>query len=395
MTVREGNRAQQAPSPSCAAGQPGTSRPPSHLENDLEPRLSAHLDDPPVSDYAQLKRRVRDAGLLDRQSAFYIRSIVTKLALLAGCLAVFVLVRQAWALALDAVALAVVFGQLGFQLHDAGHRQMFRKRGHNAVVGLLTGDLVLGMSYGWWVEKHNRHHANPNHVEMDPDIGPGVIAYTEERALATRGIKRLVASHQALLFFPLLLFLAGSMHAASVGFLLSERSRYRALEIGLLVLHVALYAGFFVFLVGPWLALMVIVIHQSCAGLYMGSVFAPNHKGMAQMDSGTGTDFLRRQVLTSRNVRANPLADVWYGALNYQVEHHLFPTMARSNMARAHVIVMAFCHERGIPYHRVSMLQSYRELLRYLHEVAAPLRGRGGRGSATNPQRQQMTERRW
>jgi len=327
------------------------------------------------SDYAQLKGRVRDAGLLERQSAFYIRSIAAKLALLAGCLAIFVVVRQPWALALDAVALAIVSGQLGFQLHDAGHHQMFRSARLNAAVGLLTGNLALGMSYGWWIAKHNRHHANPNHVDLDPDIGPGTIAYTEERALAAEGVKRLVARHQAFLFFPLLLFLGGSMHAASVRFLSKERPRYRRLEIALLALHAALYAGFFVLLLGPWLALMVILIHKACAGLYMGSVFAPNHKGMARME-GVDIDFLRRQVLTSRNVRSNPLIDVWYGALNYQVEHHLFPTMARSSMPRAHVIVMDFCRERGIAYHRVSMLQSYREILSYLHEVGTPLRGR-------------------
>ncbi len=337
----------------------------------------------PVSDYAQLKGRVRDAGLLERQSAFYVRSIVAKLALLAGCLAVFVVVRQTWALALDAIALAIVTGQLGFQLHDAGHRQMFRSARLNVAVGLLTGNLALGMSYGWWVAKHNRHHANPNHLDMDPDIGPGTIAYTEERALAAGGAKRMVARYQAFLFFPLLLFLGPSMHAASVGFLWRERSRYRQLEIGLLALHAAVYSGFFVLLLGPWPALMVIVIHRACAGLYMGAVLAPNHKGMARMDAHTETDFLRRQVLTSRNVRCNPLIDVWYGALNYQVEHHLFPTMARSNMSRAHVIVMDFCEERRIPYHQVSMLQSYREILSYLHQVGAPLRGRGQRAPRT------------
>ncbi|HXM58967.1 MAG TPA: fatty acid desaturase, partial [Candidatus Dormibacteraeota bacterium] len=243
----------------------------------------------PVSDYAQLKGRVRDAGLLERQSAFYVRSIIAKLALGAGCLAVFVVVRQPWALALDAVALAIVSGQLGFQLHDAGHRQMFRSARINAAVGLLTGNLALGMSYGWWVAKHNRHHANPNHLDLDPDIGPGTIAYTEEQALAAGGAKRLVARYQAFLFFPLLLFLGATMHAASVGFLSRERSKHRRLEIGLLALHAVLYVGFFVLLLGPWLALMVIVIHQACAGLYMGSVFAPNHKGMARMDAGTDT----------------------------------------------------------------------------------------------------------
>jgi fatty acid desaturase len=317
---------------------------------------------------------VREAGLLERQPWFSIWSILARLALLAACLGVLFLVHHIWVQALDAVALGIISGQLGFLLHDAGHRQMFAKPWLNVLVGLLTADLLLGISYGWWVGKHNRHHANPNHVELDPDIDTPAIAYTEAQALGRRGVLRQVAKRQAFLFFPMLSFLGWAMHGAGLTFLASQPSRFRRLEVGLLVLHTALYAGLLVALVGPWPAVLMVVIHKACGGIYMGSVFAPNHKGMLEVDVDSDLDFLRRQVLTSRNVRSNPLTDVWYGALNYQVEHHLFPTMARNRMRAAQAIVRGFCEERRIPYHETTMLQSYRELLGFLHEVGAPLR---------------------
>jgi fatty acid desaturase len=328
----------------------------------------------PPSDFAALKGRIKEAGLLDRQTAFYLRSILAKTAALAASLAVFVVFRTDPAVLLaDAIVLAVVFGQLGFQLHDAGHHQMFKTGRWNVVVGLVTGNLLLGLSYSWWVDKHNRHHANPNHIEMDPDIGPGVISYSEEQALASRGIRRFVAKRQAALFFPLLLGLGWAMHWKGTTFLWRERSRYRRLEVTLLALHVVLFLGFFIALLGPWWGLAIVVIQQSAVGFYMASVFAPNHKGMPQV---TGKlDFLRRQVLTSRNVRPGRLTDRWYGGLNYQIEHHLFPTMSRNRVARAQEIVRQFCDERGIPYVETSILQSYREILAFLDEVGEPLRG--------------------
>lgn len=329
------------------------------------------------SGYAIVRRRVREAGLLEKEPWFYIRSIAAKMSLLAACLVVFGLVRNPWLQAANAVALAIISGQLGFQLHDSGHRQMFAKGWKNAVVGLVTGNLLLGMSYDWWVDKHNRHHANPNHVDMDPDINTVVISYSPDQALGRRGLLRTIARHQAYLFFPLLFLLGWSMHASSLRFLLTQRSRHRWTELTLLAAHVLLYLGLAVYFLGPWSALLVIVIHQCCAGFYMAVVFAPNHKGMPQVDDGTDLDFLRKQVLTSRNVRSHPLTDLWYGALNYQIEHHLFPTMSRSRVREAHFIVRGFCEERGIPYHEVSMLQAYRELLGFLHEVGAPLRARG------------------
>jgi Fatty acid desaturase len=203
-------------------------------------------------------------------------------------------------------------------MHDAGHRQMFAKPWLNVLVGLLTADLLLGISYGWWVGKHNRHHANPNHVGLDPDIDTPAIAYTEAQAFGRRGVLRQVAKRQAFLFFPMLSFLGWATHGAGLTFLASRPSRFRRLEVGLLVLHTALYAGLLVALVGPWPAVLMVVIHKACGGIYMGSVFAPNHKGMLEVDVDSDLDFLRRQVLTSRNVRSNPLTDVWYGALNYQ-----------------------------------------------------------------------------
>ncbi len=97
---------------------------------------------------------------------------------------------------------------------------------------------------------------------------------------------------------------------------------------------------------------------------------------MPILEKDSPLDFLRQQVLTARNVRAAPLTDFWYGGLNYQIEHHLFPTIPRNKLRKAQQIVRAFCKEHNIAYHETGMLQSYREILGHLHQVGAPLRGR-------------------
>ena len=98
---------------------------------------------------------------------------------------------------------SVLAARTAFLGHDAGHRQIARSARGNRWLGLLLGDLLLGMGHGWWNDKHNRHHANPNHVGKDPDVGEGVLAWTSERAGRRRGVLRWVARHQAALFFPL------------------------------------------------------------------------------------------------------------------------------------------------------------------------------------------------
>src|SRR6185436_6173671 len=103
------------------------------------------------------------------------------------------------------------------------------------------------------------------------------------------------------------------------------------------------------------------------------STFASNHKGMLVL-TGNGTlDLLRQQVLTARNVRSHPLTDFWFGGLNYQIEHHLFPHMARNKLKVAQTTIKAFCQAHAIPYYETGILQAYGETLRYLHHVSAPL----------------------
>ena len=118
------------------------------------------------------------------------------------------------------------------------------------------------------------------------------------------------------------------------------------------------------------------LVHQAVAGLLMGGTFAPNHKGMPVIDRDAIPDFMRLQVLTSRNVKAHPITDVVYGGLNYQIEHHLFPSMARNNLGKAQKIVKAFCAEKSIPYHETSVIGSNVEIVRHLHLVSRVLRAR-------------------
>ena len=97
---------------------------------------------------------------------------------------------------------------------------------------------------------------------------------------------------------------------------------------------------------------------------------------MPPLSAADNADYLRRQVLTSRNVRGHWLTDFALGGLNYQIEHHLFPSMPSPHLRRAQPIVRAYCAELGIPYLQTSLVESYRQALTHLHEAGAPLRNR-------------------
>ncbi len=326
------------------------------------------------SDYARLSRRIRQAGLLNPRPGWYAAKIVLTAGLfIAGWAAVF-LIGDSWWQMLVAVVLAVATTQVAFLGHDAGHRQMFRNRAASEIAGLLAGNLAVGLSYGWWIDKHNRHHANPNHEEEDPDVGAGALVWTRDQALQCQGFGRWLARRQAYLFFPLLLLEGLALHVASIKALFGTPMRHRRIEALLLAVHLAGYLGALFAVLSPVRALLFIAVHQGLWGLYMGCSFAPNHKGMPVLTADDDLDFLRKQVLTSRNVRGGRVVDFALGGLNYQIEHHLFPNMPRSNLCRAQPIVRIYCAEHGIPYEETGLIDSYRQALRHLHAVGAPLR---------------------
>jgi fatty acid desaturase len=326
------------------------------------------------SEYTQLSRQIKQAGLLDRRRGWYAARIGLNLALLVAGWVAFVVLGESWWQLVTAAYLAVVFTQLAFLGHDAGHRQLFRSRRANDRVGLVHANLLAGVSFGWWVGKHNRHHTNPNHEDLDPDISITALAFTADQASSRHGLVRLMARHQAWLFFPLLLLEAAHLHLASIKAVLRGSGRANTVEGLLLLAHVAGYLTALVWVLSPLQALAFVVVQQGLFGLYLGCSFAPNHKGMPILTDADQLDFLRRQVLTSRNVRGSRLVDLVLGGLNYQIEHHLFPNMPRPNLRHAQPLVRAFCAQHGLPYTEASLFASYAEAVRHLHSVGAPLR---------------------
>jgi fatty acid desaturase len=341
-----------------------------------DPRLAAQPAEPldtsapqRGSEYAQLSRQIKQAGLLKPRPGYYIWKIAATAALLIGGWVVFVLVGNSWWQLAVAAFQGLLFTQVGFLGHDAGHRQIFGSRRANYVLGILLGNLGIGLSYGWWVDKHNRHHAHPNTEGADPDIAVGALAFSHAQVRASGRLGRLVYRYQAYLFFPLLLLEAANLHIASIQALISRASRKGPAEIALFAVHVAGYLAIVLLVLPPVKALVFVVVQQGLFGLYLGCSFAPNHKGMPILDAEDQSDFLRRQVLTSRNVRGGWLTDFALGGLNYQIEHHLFPSMPRPNLRHSQAMIEAFCRQHGVSYCQSSLVGSYVQALRHLNAV--------------------------
>lgn len=324
-------------------------------------------------EFARLRQTISGAGLLDRAYSYYAARILLTYAMFGFALGLPFLTPPTFGWGLTAaVFIGLASVQVSMVGHDAGHLAVFKSARANFVLGLFAMSLSLGVGFWYWCDRHNRHHANTNDVEEDPDLaGSGLIAFSEEEAAARRGWRRSIAKHQANLSILFLLFQLILVYAFRIESWLFTLRRLRGARR---LMELALLASNLMWSLAPvavlgWRWLWIFAGSQMIAGIYLGLIVATNHKGMPVWAKGAPLTYVERQVLSSRNVTSNALWDFVFGGLNYQIEHHLFPTMPRVNLRQARAHVKPFCLAHGLGYEEVDPLTSYRRAYLELRRI--------------------------
>ena len=324
-----------------------------------------------LDDYPELRRVLKEKGLFKTHVFHSLLYFFFALGLLASSAVILISRRDFWSEGLTILALTFSSTQLCFLGHDACHYAIFRRRWPNELFALFVGNLLLGMSRGWWTHSHNLHHRRPNHPYRDPDVQISFLAFSDNQARSKKGLQRFIVRHQAFLFIPLVFFEAWNLSLKSAMFLANQHTKHRTLEIFLFIGH------FCLFLAGPFLLLDVrsaiefVLLYRGLLGLYLGLSFATNHTGMPILDPEAETSFLKSQLLVTRDLRANRITDFFFGGLSCQIEHHLFPTLSRKALREAAKVVKAHCKQRQLVHHETGLWQCYCEVFRHLRQTGS------------------------
>jgi fatty acid desaturase len=253
---------------------------------------------------------------------------------------------------------AVALLTMGFVGHDAGHYALSRRRWINDVLGQFAMTLLCGMSFGFWRSRHNRHHTHCQEIDGDPDMHFGVLFSVYRNSASWRTpLGRMFLRVQKWSFWPLAAFYWVTLRYDAIRDLF-QRPNETKIDRFLLPLHwIALLVV--PALVWSWPAAIVAYVTVSClSSLMTASVFIPNHIGMRPLRPGEEISYLERQVTTSRNISNSRWLDFYFGGLNSQIEHHLFPRVAHHRYRAMRPIVRAFCHEHGLAYEEATFIRA-------------------------------------
>lgn len=323
-----------------------------------------------VEAFHQLTTEASDAGLMRRRYGFYWTTMVFWTLVTAATLVGVSLLGDTWLQLVLAALLGLAMAQLAFLGHEAAHQEIFASQGWNEWVARVLAGLFNGMSYGWWVDKHSRHHANPNKEREDPDVGAGVLSFTPDVTDERTGLAAKLARYQGYYFLPLLFFEGFSLHVSSFRTIFTGKDvAHRWTEILFVGIRVLGYLAFLFVFLPPGMAVAFVAVQVAVFGFLLGGAFSPNHIGMPTVPHDADIDFLRRQIHMSRNVRGGPLVHFFMGGLEYQVEHHLFPMAPRPALPALRNVVRRYCAENDIPYTETSLGGAFRTIIAYLNQV--------------------------
>ncbi|OAR03098.1 hypothetical protein LLEC1_03451 [Akanthomyces lecanii] len=339
-----------------------------------------------IAKYRALYQRLIDEGYMVTSKSAYAIECCRYLALFCGSL----ICLKYGQYALGGLSLGLMWHQLVFTAHDAGHIGITHNYQADSLLGIIIADYIGGLSMGWWKSNHNVHHIMTNAPEHDPDIEHMPLFAVSHRLLASLrstyydrimtydAAARILLRIQAWTYYPFLALGRFNLYVLSWQFLLTGRGPkkgisawHRWVELAGQVFFWYWFGYLMVYKSIPdaWSRFTFVMIsHIASSPLHVQIVLS--HFAMSTADLGPQESFPQRMLRTTMDVDCPPWLDFVHGGLQFQAIHHMFPRMPRHNLRKAQKLVIEFCNEVGIPYAYYGFADSNKQVIGRLAEVS-------------------------
>lgn len=303
--------------------------------------------------FNQLKQDVKDKGLLQRVP---IRGSIEMIAIILS-ISIALYTAPSWNVVLLAIFLTIIFTRSVFVSHDILHRQYFKSKSLSKKLSYPFSALILSNSSSWWDYKHNvNHHTYCNIVEKDEDIRALDGAFTPNR-----GDKPFIKKYKYIIFWGAMFFMFPAFIAQSYKFVIKQKLWG---ELTLMLLHWPLIWGTLIYQIGAFDTLMVALVLNFIVSPWLAFGFITNHLGCETFNEETSKElsWMELQMRGSRSLKGGMLVHWFYGGLNTQIEHHLFPKAPRFNLLKVQKITKEFAKKHNITYFETSPLEAYKQI---------------------------------
>ncbi|KAK9749098.1 hypothetical protein RND81_02G102400 [Saponaria officinalis] len=338
-------------------------------------------------DYRKLFLEFHKMGLFDKKGHGAL--IIMLITLIMFCVSVYgvLMSNNLWVHLISGGLMGFTWIQLGWIGHDSSHYQVMINPKFNSIANFIIGNCISGISIAWWKRSHNAHHIACNSLEFDPDMQHMPIlaisskffnslnSYFYDRKMNFNSISRVLVSYQHLTFYPIFAFLRIFMYAQSFYLLLSKKKvANRGKELLGLVVFWIWYPLLISYLPNWSERITFTIITLAVTGIQQFQ-FSLNHLSCdAYLGPPTGADWFEKQVTGSLDIECSPWMDWFHGGLQFQIEHHLFPRMPRSQFRKISPFVKELCKKHSLPYRSMSFWRANLVTFKTVHAAAIEAR---------------------
>lgn len=303
-------------------------------------------------DFRKLKETAVKMGLFTPSITFFTITLLHLIALdIAGYLTLYYF-GVGWIPFLVSLILnSTCQAQLGWNQHDYGHLSVFRKSKLDHALHYFIVGFMKGASASWWNHMHYQHHAKPNVIDKDPDVRIDklfVVGSVMPVEVAKTRKKSMPFNHQHKYFFaigPPLLF------PVYFQIMLFRHMITRKLWMELVI--TLLYYVRFTYLYLPMLGFgwfLVYYFSMRCIESHWFTWVAQSNHIPMNIKNDEANPWVKLQMAATCDIEKSFFNDWFTGHLNFQIEHHLFPTMPRHNLYKIAPLVKSLCEKHGVPY---------------------------------------------
>jgi len=338
-------------------------------------------------DFVKLDKTLHDKGYFQNEYNFYYIEVL-KVAFLIT-MAFFSLYYGSKSFiycSLAGALLALGWHQLAFVGHDTGHNGITGENKLDHIMGIFIGNLVGGISIGWWKDSHYVHHVITNDPEHDPDIQhlpflavstrlfTNLFSTYHKKILEFDLFAKFVVRLQHYLFYLIMMFGRFNLYVQSIKFMLTNRRcRYRLLEISSYSLFFLWYITVTYHITGYLNKFMFVFCSHAMSSLLHVQITI-SHFSMDTEVTNEDEEFFKHQLRTTMDVDCPEWLDWLHGGLQFQAVHHLFPRMPRKNLRKARDDVLKLCDKYNVKYFSYSFFNANITVLSHLKSISEQIK---------------------
>ncbi len=270
-----------------------------------------------------------------------------------------------WSLSiLECLILGGLTAAIGFNvMHDGAHGSFSKKQWVNDLAGVTLN--FLGANVFMWKTKHNVvHHSYTNIEGVDDDINarPFLRLCEAQKKYKIHQFQHLYFGFVYSLLYLYWVFFTDykKYFIGRVGIVALKEMHWKDHFSfwGFKLFHLLAFIVIPIYFIGflPWV--IGFVIYASFAGFILSMVFqlahtvADTHFPKVNVENNKIEDeWAIHQLKTTANFATNNRLVSWLvGGLNFQIEHHLFPTISHVHYPAISKIVKQVCEEYNIKY---------------------------------------------